>query len=100
MHKNNISIQFRFSKVLLGCFHEDGEVLRRDCFRSGMESVVELLGYLEKVVITFDNVPAGINAELFQEGHHTAQNLGNSAADESRVDVLNDLARELGCYQP
>ena len=58
-----------------------------------MEGIVELLGHLEKLLVTLYDIPAGINAQLLQQRHHAAQNLSNSSPAESGVDILDNLAR-------
>lgn len=60
-----------------------------------VERVVELLGHLEEFVVALYHVPACVHAELRAHRYHAAEDLGNAAAAEGGVDVLDNLAGEL-----
>src|SRR4030042_1981662 len=94
MNENDISIQFKFLNVLLGCFQKELKVFSANSFLSAVKSIVEFLGHLEKLITPFYDIPAGIDTKLSQQGHDPAQYFGDSPTHEGRVDILNYLARE------
>ena len=99
MNKDNVSIQVQLLNILLSCFQKELKVFGANSLLSPMKSIVEFLGYLEKLGIPLDDIPAGIHAELPEQRHHATQNLGDTTPGEGGVDILNDLTREPAAKQ-
>ena len=69
-------------------------VLRPEVHRDAVQTVVHGLGDGEEPLVAADDVPAGVDADLLEQGDHPGQDLGHPAADGRRVDVLDHPALE------
>src|SRR3989304_4749007 len=94
MDVKNVSGKLHLFNILLRRLQKDVEVFRGDLFLPAVKSVMELLGDLEKGVISTNHIPACVNSQLRQQRHHAGQDLRDTAAAERGVDILNDLATQ------
>jgi hypothetical protein len=76
MDKDNITIELHLFDILLGDFKKKSEVSVRNILSSAMQGIVEFLGHLEKLGVSFNGIPAGIYTKLFQQRQHATQDLG------------------------
>ena len=100
MYEDNIPVEVHLLQIGLRYIHESGEVTVGYHLRSAVEGIVKPLGYLEKGVISFDDVPTRVDAQLVQQRYHPVQYLRYPAPAESGVDVLDFLAGQLASQQP
>ena len=64
--KDNIAIELHLLDILLGDFMKKSEVSVRNILLPAVQCIVEFLGHLEKLWISFNDIPTGIYTKLLQ----------------------------------
>lgn len=72
MNKENVSTEGYLLDILLARLLKQGDVLRRERDPSSVQSIVDFLSHLEKLIIALDHAPTRVHAKLIQKWQHPA----------------------------
>ncbi len=94
MNENDVGLVGHDLDVLPIDLEEEVPVLGRELLLDAVEGVVHFLGDEEEPLVATDDVPAGLDAQILEEGEHAQEDLGDTASDGCGVDVLDAPALE------
>lgn len=94
VHENEVVLFGELSGVLLGVGDVGRLLLLAQLERRSLEAVVHRLGDPEKALVSPDDPPVRHEAEVGEERHHRAQELGDAAAVRGGVHVQHPRSAE------
>ena len=80
------------ARVLLVDILVEVEEARREVDRIALKGVVEALRDVEEIGVPLNDLPHGLQSEVFHQGNQPHQDLGHTSAEARRVDVDDGLA--------
>ena len=86
--ENKISREIHFRRIHPVDLEEVLKVIIGEIDLDAVEGVMHVLCDHKEPFIPLDDIPAGINAELFQQRNHARENFRDTAADRGGVDIL------------